>query len=63
MVRGRYKKTKKDFDYIKNQLLNSNLAKSECAGLGVTRGLSQIYAPEARYKTGKEVANYDINYV
>ncbi len=49
---------KNNFEKIKKQLLAGELPKSEGAGLGITRGLSEIGAPDSLYKAGKELEDF-----
>ena len=49
---------KNNFEKIKKQLLAGELPKSKGAGLGVTRGLSEMGAPDNLYKAGKELEDF-----
>lgn len=46
---------KANFEKIKQQLVSDDLQRSEGAGLGITRALSEMGAPERLYKAGKEL--------
>ena len=49
---------KNNFEEIKRQLLAGELPRSEGAGLGITRGLSEMGAPDDLYKAGKELEDF-----
>lgn len=49
---------KNNFEEIKKQLLTGELSKSDGAGLGITRALSEMGAPYNLYKAGKELEDF-----
>lgn len=49
---------KNNFENIKNQLIAGSLEKSEGAGLGITRALSEMEAPLDLYRAGKQVEDF-----
>jgi len=49
---------KNNFEKIKKQLLSGELPRSKGAGLGITRGLSEMGAPDNLYKAGKELEEF-----
>ncbi len=52
---------KSNFEKIKKQLLTGDLPKSDGAGLGITRGLSEMGAPDSLYKAGKALEDFYIS--
>lgn len=47
-----------NFEKLKKQLLAGELPKSEGSSLGITRGLSEMGAPDNLYKAGKKIEDY-----